>query len=294
MSMRIALYGRGFGPDYDGLMKEVMRVLKEARTEMLVFTGLLDDVKRCSDKGTDYQTFNSYEQLKGKADVLFSFGGDGTMLDSVEYVRDTAIPVLGINMGRLGFLSSVSSDETLDAVHKILKGDYEVEKRSLLELVGEKQRFNGINYALNELSVMRKDGSSLIVIQVFVDDKLLNTYWADGLILATPTGSTAYSLSAGGPIVAPNNDSFLITPISAHNLSVRPVVISDKSVVKIKVDGRCDAYDLSLDSRTKLVDKSLQLEVKKADFTFNMVKLPGKDFFEAIRKKLLWGNDVRN
>lgn len=292
--MRIALYGRGFGPDYDGLMKEVLRVLRDAHTEALVFTGLLNDVKRCSDKGADYQTFNSYEQLKGKADMLFSFGGDGTMLDSVEYVRDTSIPVLGINMGRLGFLSSVSSDETLDAVKKILDGKYEVEKRSLLELVGEKQRFNGINYALNELSVMRKDGSSLIVIQVFVDDKLLNTYWADGLILATPTGSTAYSLSAGGPIVAPNNDSFLITPISAHNLSVRPVVISDKSVVKIKVDGRCDAYDLSLDSRTKLVDKSLQLEVKKADFSFNMVKLPNKDFFEAIRKKLLWGNDVRN
>ena len=292
--MRIALYGRGFGPDYDGLMTEVLRVLKDARTETLVFTGLLDDVKRCADKGAEYPTFNSYDQLKGKADVLFSFGGDGTMLDSVEYVRDTAIPVLGINMGRLGFLSSVSSDETLYAVHKILNGDYEVERRSLLELVGEKQRFNGINYALNELSVMRKDGSSLIVIQVFVDDKLLNTYWADGLIMATPTGSTAYSLSAGGPIVAPNNDSFLITPISAHNLSVRPVVISDKSVVKIKVDGRCDAYDLSLDSRTKLVDKSLQLEVKKAEFSFNMVKLPGKDFFEAIRKKLLWGNDVRN
>ncbi len=292
--MRIALYGRGFGPDYDGLMKEVLRVLKDAGTETLVFTGLLDDIKRCASECADYQVFNSYEQLKDKADVLFSFGGDGTMLDSVEYVRDTAIPVLGINMGRLGFLSSVSSKETLDAVHKILNGEYEVEKRSLLELVGEGQRFKGINYALNELSVMRKDGSSLIVIQVFVDDKLLNTYWADGLILATPTGSTAYSLSAGGPIVAPNNDSFLITPISAHNLSVRPVVISDKSIVKIKVDGRCDAYDLSLDSRTKLVDKGLQLEIKKADFSFNMVKLPGKDFFEAIRNKLLWGNDVRN
>lgn len=292
--MRIALYGRGFGPDYDGLMKEVLRVLRNAGTETIVYTSLMNDIMRCDAENADYQTFNSYDQLKDKADVLFSFGGDGTMLDSVEYVRDTAIPVLGINMGRLGFLSSVSSNETIDAVNKILKGDFEVEKRSLLELVGEEQRFKGINYALNELSLMRKDGSSLIVIQVFVDDKLLNTYWADGLILATPTGSTAYSLSAGGPIVAPNNDSFLITPISAHNLSVRPVVISDKSVVKIKVDGRCDAYDLSLDSRTKLVDKGLQLEVKKAGFSFNMVKLPEKDFFEAIRKKLLWGNDVRN
>ena len=292
--MKIALYGRGFGPDYDGLMKEVLRVLNDADTEIIVFSGFLNDLKRCSDKSADYKIFNSYEQLKGKADMLFSFGGDGTMLDSLEYVRDTAIPVFGINTGRLGFLSSVSPKETVDAVKMILNGEYEVEKRSLLELVGEEERFKGINYALNELSVMRKDGSSLIVIQVFVDNKLLNTYWADGLILATPTGSTAYSLSAGGPIVAPNTDSFLITPISAHNLSVRPVVISDKSVVKIKVDGRCDAYDLNLDSRTKLVDKGLQLEVKKADFSFNMVKLQGRDFFEAIRNKLLWGNDVRN
>ena len=292
--MKIALYGRGFGPDYDGLVKEVLHVLKNAGTEIVVYSGFLNDIKRCASEDAEYHAFNSYEQLKGRADVLFSFGGDGTMLDSLEFVRDTGIPVLGINMGRLGFLSSVSSTETLDAVNMILKGNYEVEKRSLLELVGEEGRFKGINFALNELSVMRKDGSSLIVIQVFVDDKLLNTYWADGIILATPTGSTAYSLSAGGPIVAPNNDSFLITPISAHNLSVRPVVISDKSVVKIKVDGRCDAYDLSLDSRTKLVDRTLELEVKKADFCFNMVKLPGKDFFEAIRKKLLWGNDVRN
>ena len=292
--MRIALYGRGFGLDYDGLMKDVLCVLRDAGAETIVYTGLLKDLKRCFGDDADYHVFNSYEQLKGKADILFSFGGDGTMLDSLEYVRDTAIPVFGINTGRLGFLASVSQNETIDAIKKILDGDYEVEKRSLLELVGEEKRFNGINFALNELSVMRKDGSSLIVIQVFVDDKLLNTYWADGLILATPTGSTAYSLSVGGPIVAPNNDSFLITPISAHNLSVRPVVISDKSVVKIKVDGRCDAYDLNLDSRTKLVDKSLELEIKKADFSFNMVKMPDKDFFEAIRKKLLWGNDVRN
>ncbi len=292
--MRIALYGRGFGPDYDGLMKEVLRVLNDAGIETIVFSGFMNDMKRCVGEDAEYQMFNSYEQLKGRADMLFSFGGDGTMLDSVEYVRDTAIPVFGINTGRLGFLSSVSPKETVGAVKMILNGDYDVEKRSLLELVGEAKRFNGINYALNELSVMRKDGSSLIVIQVFVDDKLLNTYWADGLILATPTGSTAYSLSAGGPIVAPNTDSFLITPISAHNLSVRPVVISDKSTVKIKVDGRCDEYDLNLDSRTKLVNKDLQLEVKKADFSFMMVKLHGKDFFQAIRNKLLWGNDVRN
>lgn len=284
--MKIALYGRAYSPDYEGLMNEVLKTLREAGAHIMAYSGLMSH--------PDIQTFNSFEQLRGNADVLFSFGGDGTILDSLELVRDSGIPVLGINTGRLGFLASVSPNETLAAVKYILASNYEVEKRSLVKLVGQEERFKGINYALNELSVMRKDGSSLIVIQVFVDDKLLNTYWADGLILATPTGSTAYSLSAGGPIVAPNNDSFLITPISAHNLSVRPVVISDKSVVRIKIDGRCDAYDLSLDSRTKLVDKTLELEVKKADFCFNMVKLPGKDFFEAIRKKLLWGNDVRN
>lgn len=284
--MKIALYGRAYSPDYEGLMNEVLKTLHEAGAHIMAYAGLMSH--------PDIQTFNSFEQLRGNADMLFSFGGDGTILDSLELVRDSGIPVLGINTGRLGFLASVSPNETIAAVKYILAGNYEVEKRSLVKLVGQEERFKGINYALNELSVMRKDGSSLIVIQVFVDDKLLNTYWADGLILATPTGSTAYSLSAGGPIVAPNNDSFLITPISAHNLSVRPVVISDKSVVRIKIDGRCDAYDLSLDSRTKLVDKTLELEVKKADFCFNMVKLPGKDFFEAIRKKLLWGNDVRN
>ena len=284
--LRIALYGRAYSSDYEGLMTEVLKILREAGVQIMAYSGLMNH--------TDIQTFSSYEQLKGNADMLFSFGGDGTMLDSVELVRDSGIPVLGINTGRLGFLASVSPKETIDAVKHIINGNYDVEKRSLVQLIGQEERFKGINYALNELSVMRKDGSSLIVINVYVDDKLLNTYWADGLILATPTGSTAYSLSAGGPIVAPNNDSFLITPISAHNLSVRPVVISDKSVVKIKVDGRCDAYDLSLDSRTKLVDKTLELEVKKADFCFNMVQLPGKDFFKAIRNKLLWGNDVRN
>ena len=284
--MRIALYGRAYSPDCEGLMTEVLKTLRESGAHIMAYTGLMNR--------PDIQTFSSFEQLKGNADMLFSFGGDGTMLDSVELVRDSGIPVLGINTGRLGFLASVSPEETIAAVKNILAGNYDVEKRSLVQLVGQEERFKGINYALNELSVMRKDGSSLIVIQVFVDDRLLNTYWADGLIMATPTGSTAYSLSAGGPIVAPNNDSFLITPISAHNLSVRPVVISDKSTVRIKVDGRCDAYDLSLDSRTKLVDKTLELEVKKADFCFNMVKLPGKDFFEAIRRKLLWGNDVRN
>jgi NAD+ kinase len=184
--------------------------------------------------------------------------------------------------------------ETIDAVKNIIEGNYEIERRSLIKINDKNNIFDGINYALNEISVCRKDNGSLIVVNVFIDDMLLNTYWADGIILATPTGSTAYSMSVGGPIMTPNADSFLITPIAAHNLSVRPVVIPDKSKVKIKVEGRCDSFALGLDSRIMLVDKSLEIEMEKTDFSFNMIKLPNKNFFETIRKKLSWGNDLRN
>ena len=228
------------------------------------------------------------------ADVLFSFGGDGTILDSVPIIRNSGIPVCGINTGNLGFLSSVSPKETIDAVKNIIEGNYDIECRSLIKINDENNVFNGINYALNEISICRKDNGSLIVVNVFIDDMLLNTYWADGVILATPTGSTAYSMSVGGPIMTPNADSFLITPIAAHNLSVRPVVIPDKSKVKIKVEGRCNSFALGLDSRIMLVDKSLEIEIEKTDFCFNMIKLPNKNFFETIRKKLSWGNDLRN
>ena len=232
--------------------------------------------------------------IKGKADILFSFGGDGTILDSVPIIRDSGIPVLGINTGNLGFLSSVSPKETSEAVKNIITGNYEIEQRSLIQINDEKNIFGGINYALNEVSVCRKDNGSLIVVNVFIDGMLLNTYWADGIILATPTGSTAYSMSVGGPIMTPNADSFLITPIAAHNLSVRPVVIPDKSVVRIKVDGRCDSFALGLDSRIMSVDKSFEIELRKTEFTFNMIKMTDKNFFETIRKKLMWGNDLRN
>jgi NAD+ kinase len=241
-----------------------------------------------------YDFFGSESDIKGKVDVLFSFGGDGTILDSVPLIRDSAIPVLGINTGNLGFLSSVSPQETTEAVKNIMAGNYDIERRSMIQINDSGNIFNGINYALNEVSVCRKDNGSLIVVNVFIDDMLLNTYWADGIILATPTGSTAYSMSVGGPIMTPNADSFLITPIAAHNLSVRPVVIPNKSKVRIKVDGRCDSFALSLDSRIMLVDKSFEIEIKKTDFDFNMIKMPGKNFFETIRRKLLWGNDLRN
>jgi NAD+ kinase len=292
--MKIALYGKAFGSDYDELMRDVLRLLKESDVSILVYEPFWKDIKHCFEESYDFEIFNNSDDIRNKVDVLFSFGGDGTILDSVPLIRDSGIPVLGINTGTLGFLASVSPQGTSEAVKNIISGNYDIEKRSLIQIKDTENAFNGINYALNEISICRENNGSLIVVEVYIDDMLLNTYWADGIILATPTGSTAYSMSVGGPIMTPNADSFLITPIAAHNLSVRPVVIPNKSKVRIKVEGRCDSFALGLDSRIMLVDKSLEIEVEKTDFCFNMIKMPNKNFFETIRKKLMWGNDLRN
>jgi len=292
--MKIALYGKKLHEGSEELVKEVIRVLHNAGVEITIYRPFLGTVFQCLDENVEYQTFNGYEQLKDDVDMMFSLGGDGAVLDCVPLVRDSGIPVFGINMGRLGFLSSVSTDETLNAVANVLSGNYEVEHRTMVEIVDNEALFDGINYGLNEVSILHRAYDSLIEVYVFVDDKLLNKYWCDGVILATPTGSTAYSLAAGGPIVAPNVNSFVITPIAAHNLSMRPIIISDDSNVKIKVNGRCDNYALGLDSRIKLVNKTFEFEIKKADFFFNIVKMPYRDFFGTVRSKLLWGNDVRN
>lgn len=292
--MKIALFGKVFGADYDELMRELLRILKESSVDLVVYEPFLKYIEHCFDDTLKYSLFNTSDDIRDDVDVMFSFGGDGTILDSVPLIRDSGIPVLGFNTGNLGFLSGVSPHETSEAVRKIIEGNYEIERRSLIQINDTDNVFNGINYALNEVSICRKNNGSLIVVNVYIDDMLLNTYWADGVIFATPTGSTAYSMSVGGPIMTPNADSFLITPIAAHNLSVRPVVIPDKSNVRIKVEGRCDDYALGLDSRIVLADKSKEIEIRKTDFTFNMIKMSDKNFFETIRKKLLWGNDLRN
>ncbi|MBR6774865.1 MAG: NAD kinase [Bacteroidales bacterium] len=292
--MKIGFYGKAFGSDYNELMREVLRILKESSVDIMIYESFFYDIRHCIDEGYEFELFNDAEEIKNNIDILFSFGGDGTILDSVPLIRDSGIPVLGINTGTLGFLASVSPQFSSEAVNNIIIGNYTIEQRSLIQIKDDNGAFNGINYALNEISICRKDNGSLLVVEVYIDDSLLNTYWADGIILATPTGSTAYSMSVGGPIMTPNADSFLITPIAAHNLSVRPVVIPDKSVVKVKVNGRNDKFALGLDSRIVTADKSMDIEIKKTDFTFNMINMPDKNFFETIRKKLLWGNDLRN
>ena len=291
-NMTIALFGKNIAPENGDYMRRLFEELSDNQVEITVYQPFADLVKAFVPEGVHYSVFNSHDDLN--ADILFSIGGDGTILDTVPFVRDSGMPVLGINMGRLGFLSSISKNEIGEAVKSVLAGDYSVEHRTLLELVAPDNVFGDVRYALNELNVIRNPEHSLLAIKVFVDDVYLNTYWGDGILLATPTGSTAYSLSAGGPIIAPNAKNFVITPIATHNLTVRPVVIPDDSVIRIQVEGRERKFVFSMDSRNCTLDTSVQLEVRRAHFCLNLVRMRGEDFFGTIRNKLMWGKDNRN
>jgi len=238
--------------------------------------------------------FNDEEGIRGKVDFFFSIGGDGAILEALTFVRDSGIPIMGINIGRLGFLSSISKDEILPAIDKVLDRDYQMESRVLIRLTQPKDLFGDLSYALNELTITRKDTTSLIVLHVYIDDMFLNSYWADGLIIATPTGSTAYSLSCGGPILTPGSENFVLTPIAPHNLTVRPVVIPDKSRIRIIVEGREDQFLLGLDSRKAIIYSNFELLVEKEDFKINLLQMKGRNFFMTIREKLKWGLDTRN
>ena len=290
--MKIALFGKTIAPENGEYMKQLFKELADNQAEIVVYQPFADIVAAYVPEGVQYTVFRSHDDLN--ADLLFSIGGDGTILDTVPFVLDSGIPVVGINMGRLGFLSSISKNEMTMAVNSVLTGDYGVEQRTLLELVSPNNVFGDVKYALNELNVIRNPEHSLLAIKVFVDDVYLNTYWGDGILLATPTGSTAYSLSAGGPIIAPNAKNFVITPIATHNLTVRPVVIPDDSTIRIQVEGREKKFVFSMDSRSCTLDTSVQLEVRKACFCLNLVRMRGEDFFGTIRNKLMWGKDNRN
>ena len=291
-TMTIALFGKTIAPENGEYMRQLFAELAKNQVEIVVYQPFAELVKTFVPGGVNYSVFTSNADLN--ADLLFSIGGDGTILDTVPFVLDSGIPVAGINMGRLGFLSSISKNEIVNAVNSVLTGDYTVEQRSLLELVSPEKVFDDVKYALNELNVIRNPEHSLLAIKVFVDDVYLNTYWGDGILLATPTGSTAYSLSAGGPIIAPNAKNFVITPIATHNLTVRPVVIPDDSTIRIQVEGREKSFVFSMDSRNCTLDTSVQLEVRKAGFCLNLVRMRGEDFFGTIRNKLMWGKDNRN
>jgi NAD+ kinase len=241
-----------------------------------------------------YQTFTNHLDLKTGFDLMISLGGDGTFLKAVSFIRDSGVPILGINTGRLGFLSNLSKSQIAQTLQRFNDGQYEFQKRSLLRVHTDNDLFADENFALNELTLQKKDTSSMIKVQAYLGDKFLNTYWADGLIVATPTGSTAYSLSCGGPIITPGCQVHIITPIAPHNLNVRPVVVPDHMPISLQVEGRDRTYLLSLDGHSQHIKQGEKVIITKAEFMINVVKFEDNNFLDTIRNKMFWGSDTRN
>ncbi len=292
--MKVALFGKVYADNQRVYLQLLIDELAKKDIDIYIYEPYYNAIADSVSFGKNISFFNTNKDIIKVVDVLFSVGGDGTILDTVPIVRNSGIPILGINLGRLGFLSSVSKDEIVYAVNSVYNGDYNIDKRALLQLCEPKMLFGKFNYALNDLTIYRNNTTALIVVHVYVDDVLLNSYWGDGLIVSTPTGSTAYSLSVGGPIATPGSKNFIIAPIASHNLTVRPVIIQDTSVIKIKIEGREEKYLMTMDSRHSAITKDDEIIIKKCNFSVNLVQMKNKDFFSAIRDKLLWGVDNRN
>jgi NAD+ kinase len=292
--MKVAIYARSTNDNLSEHIHSLFQKLNEYKAEIFVFEPYYKFVKQKFELVGNIKTFNDHTDLKGNVDVMLSLGGDGTFLETVGFVRNSEIPVLGINTGRLGFLANVAKTEINAAIDALIAGKYTIEKRALLSVQKPEKLFGEVNYGLNELTILKKDTSSMITIHAYINGEYLNSYFADGLIIATPTGSTAYSLSCGGPLVMPGSQNFVITPIAPHNLNVRPLVISDNNVITLKVEGRSPNYMVSLDSKSEVIDSKNEIVLQKADFYLNLIKLENQHFFNTIRNKLLWGLDKRN
>jgi len=291
--MKIAIYGRNTNDNISQYIQSLFHKLNGYKAELYVYEPFYKYIKQKIEISGNIKIFNTHLDLKDKVDYLLSIGGDGTILETLTFVRDSEIPVLGINTGRLGFLANVAKEEVNSAVDALENKKYSIEKRTLLSVINPKDLFGDVNYGLNELTILKKDSSSMITIHTYINDNFLNSYFADGLIIATPTGSTAYSLSCGGPLVMPGSQNFVITPIAPHNLNVRPLVISDNNIIKLKVEGRSPNYLLSLDSRNVVIDSSIEIVLQKAEFAIHLIQLENQNFYTTIRNKLLWGLDKR-
>lgn len=294
--MKVAIYGQYYQNSTEPIIKDIFVFLINHNVEMIIEVNFLNILleKNLIDK--KYPTFETYTELDSSFDILISIGGDGTILRAATLVRNSGIPILGINAGRLGFLATVQKENIDKFLQIIIEKKYSVSKRTLLSLTcsPDNEDIKDINFAINEISVSRKDTTSMITIETYLNNEYLNSYWADGLIIATPTGSTGYSLSCGGPILTPNVKSLVITPIAPHNLNARPLVVTDETEIRLKVSGRDDHYLVSLDSRIISVKKDTILFIKKSTFEINMVEIPDATFLKTLRSKLFWGEDRRN
>ncbi len=292
--MKIALFGTKISETVVPFIQDLFDELFDLDCVTMVYQPFYENLTGKIKFKCEPDLFRVQGDLENKTDFLFSIGGDGTILDAVGLVGDSGIPVTGINMGRLGFLSGISKENIVPAIKAIQMGQFRIEKRTLLQLDTTGNLFGQHNFALNDLTVYKSNVMTMLTIKTWINDDFLNAYWADGLIVATPTGSTAYSLSCTGPIITPDSENFLITPIASHNLTVRPIVIRDDSVIRIRVEGKSPDFLVSLDSRIEQVDQALELTIRKASFKINLLRLTDKNFFQTIREKLNWGLDNRN
>ena len=294
--MKVAIYGQYYQNSTEPIINDIFVFFNKNNVEMIIeshFLLMLNERKIVEKK---YKTFTSHTELDSSFDMLISIGGDGTILRAATLVRNSGIPILGINAGRLGFLASVQKENIASFMQFVIDKKYTISKRALLSLTctPPNESIDAINFAMNEITVSRKDTTSMITIDTYLNDEYLNSYWADGLIISTPTGSTGYSLSCGGPILTPDVKSLVITPIAPHNLTARPLVVPDETEIRLKVSGREEYYLISLDSRVTSVKNESILTLKKTPFQINMVEIPGETFLKTLRNKLLWGEDKRN
>ena len=291
--MKIAIYGQSSDKVSEKIFSEILNIAND-RNIFLIIEKKYNSII-CKNHQHNHQLFANHYDLDNSIDLMITIGGDGTLLRSITYVRDLGIPIIGINSGRLGFLATLNQEMLNSELDIILNGGYEIRERTLLEVSFEKKsKLSDFNYALNEVSVGRENTTSMIEIKTTLDGEYLNTYWADGLIISTPTGSTGYSLSCGGPIMTPSSQTFSITPIAPHNLNARPLIISDETNIELSVKGREESHLLSLDSRIISLTNDTKIKIKKANYKIKLASFSNNSFYKTLRNKLLWGEDKRN
>lgn len=290
--MKAFIFGQKWKEVNSPFINKLLTKLKTANIEFKIYDNYAKQIPNLSN---ELVTLSNHQELKDFApDVIITLGGDGTILSAATLIRELEIPIMGLNLGRLGFLASIEQERIEQAIDDYIDGKYTVIKRAMLKMNSNPVVFPNDNFALNDFTLLKRDNSSMIVLHTFIDGEFLNSYWADGLIVSTPTGSTGYSLSCGGPIIFPSSENFVLTPVAPHNLNVRPVVISGNHKISFKIEGRADNYLCSLDSRYAVISSEHEITLEKNDFYTNLICLEGDNFMKTIRNKLNWGLDKRN
>ncbi len=292
--MKVTVYSRIMEEEQQKDVQLFFDELDKQKIQPVVYEHFYEQIVEKVRLPLNTMVFSRSEELTDEIEFMISLGGDGTLLDTITLVRNKNIAILGINFGRMGFLAGIGHDEVQTAVKAIVNRTYIVDKRTMIHLDASVSLFGNVPYALNEFSIHKRDTASMIKIHTYLNGEFLNTYWSDGLIVATPTGSTGYSLSCNGPIVFPETGSFVITPVAPHNLNVRPIIVPDNNIISFEIEGRTDKIICALDSRREIVSKNIQLAVRKEAFLLNLIRLSEDNFLQTLRNKLTWGLDKRN